>query len=114
MLRRLLEQQGWTVTEAENGRIALQSVIETRPALILLDLMMPEMDGFEFLDELRKREGCGSIPTVVITAKDLTAQDRKRLNGGVDKVVQKGAYDRQELLAQVRDLVASYATRGSA
>ena len=114
MLRRLLEQQGWTVTEAENGRIALQSVIETRPALILLDLMMPEMDGFEFLDELRRTEGCGSIPTVVITAKDLTEQDRKRLNGGVDKVVQKGAYDRQELLAQVRDLVASYATRGTA
>ena len=114
MLQRLLEKEGWTVIEAENGRIALERISETRPELILLDLMMPEMDGFEFLDELRRREGHGSIPTVVITAKDLTEQDRKRLNGGVDRVVQKGAYGREELLAQVRDLVASYATGGTA
>jgi PAS domain S-box-containing protein len=109
MLRRLLEKEGWDVTEAENGRIALERIEKAEPSLILLDLMMPEMDGFEFLDELRRNSGRSGIPTVVITAKDLTEQDRNRLNGGVDKIVQKGAHDRDDLLAQVRGLVASYA-----
>jgi PAS domain S-box-containing protein len=109
MLRRVLEKEDWHVIEAENGRIALERIDEAEPSLILLDLMMPEMDGFEFLDELRRSSGRHGIPTVVITAKDLTEQDRIRLNGGVDKIVQKGAYNRDDLLAQVRDLVASYA-----
>ena len=109
MLRRMLEKEGWDVSEAENGRIALERIEEAEPSLILLDLIMPEMDGFEFLDELRRNPGRSGIPTVVITAKDLTEQDRNRLNGGVDKVVQKGAFNRDDLLAQVRDLVASYA-----
>jgi len=111
LLRRLLEGEGWNVAEAENGRIALGKLAQSRPTLILLDLMMPEMDGFEFLDELR-RGGAGShVPTVVITAKDLTEDERRRLNGGVDRVVQKGAYGRDELLSQIRQLVAAYASR---
>ncbi len=108
MLRRLLEKEGWAVAEAENGRVALERIDEVQPSLILLDLVMPEMDGFEFLDELRKDSGRQGIPTVVITAKDLTELERNRLNGGVEKVVQKSAYAREDLLAQVRDLVASY------
>jgi PAS domain S-box-containing protein len=114
LLRRLLEKEGWKVTEAENGRVALDCLNGEQPELILLDLMMPEMDGFEFIDELRRRENQTPIPTVVITAKDLTKEDRERLNGGVDRVVQKGAYSRDELLAQVRDLVASYSAGGAA
>ncbi len=108
LLRRLLKKEGWAVSEAENGRVALERIEEIRPSLILLDLVMPEMDGFEFLDELRKKSGRPGIPTVVITAKDLTEQDRNRLNGSVDRIVQKGAYSREDLLAQVRDLVTSY------
>ncbi|MBI3977725.1 MAG: response regulator, partial [Chloroflexi bacterium] len=106
MLRRLLEREGWTVAEAANGRIGLDRVAEQRPELILLDLMMPEMDGFEFVAELRREPDRRSIPVVVVTAKDLTAEDRLRLNGYVEKIVEKGAYGREELLGEVRDLVA--------
>ena len=114
MLRRSLEKEGWQVTEADNGRVALERMDEAEPELILLDLMMPEMDGFEFLDELRQRKEQRAIPVVVITAKDLTEEDRRRLNGGVARVVEKGAYSREALLGQVRDLVATHAPAGPA
>jgi CheY-like chemotaxis protein len=111
MLRRMLEREGWVVTEAKNGRFALECVAEQRPALILLDLMMPEMDGFQFTEALRKLEAWRSIPIVVVTAKDLTAEDRVRLNGCVEQILQKGAYGREALLAEVRELVSSCVTR---
>jgi CheY-like chemotaxis protein len=106
-LRRALEPGGWAVGEAENGKIGLARVEESRPGLILLDLMMPEMDGFEFITELRRHEEWRGIPVVVITAKDLTAEDHRRLNGYVAAIVQKSASSREELLAEVRDLLAA-------
>ena len=75
-MRRALEQDGWQVAEAENGRVALERLAEARPDVILLDLMMPEMDGFEFLDEMRSRAEWRDIPVLVVTAKDLTAEER--------------------------------------
>jgi len=110
LLRHMLEKEAWTVSEAENGRVALERIVERRPAVILLDLMMPEMDGFEFIAELRKheREAWQSIPIVVITAKDLTEEDRLRLNSHVEKILQKGVYSRDELLREVHDLVTAY------
>src|SRR5207247_10026385 len=107
MLVRLMAKESWPVAEAENGRVALKQVEEKQPSLILLDLMMPEMDGFEFVAELRKREDWHSIPIIVITAKDLTVEDHLRLNGYVTKILKKSAYSRQTLLAEVRDLVAA-------
>jgi CheY-like chemotaxis protein len=94
-----LEPIGWRVTEAEDGRVAVNSLIAARPDVIILDLMMPKMDGFEFLDELRSRSDWQDIPVVVITAKDLTDQDRDRLNGGVERIIQKS--DRDEMLRQL-------------
>jgi CheY-like chemotaxis protein len=79
--------------------------------LILLDLMMPEMDGFEFVAELRQHEEWHTIPIVIVTAKDLTPEDRLRLNGSVERILQKGAYCREELLQEVRDLVRSVSVR---
>ncbi len=108
LMRRTLEKEGWNIAEAENGRIGLQRVAEHIPTLILLDLMMPEMDGFEFLSELRKREAWRGIPVIVVTAKDLTDEDRLRLNGYVEKILQKGAYSREALLSEVHDLVTGY------
>jgi signal transduction histidine kinase/DNA-binding response OmpR family regulator len=114
MLRRRLEKEDWTVIEAENGRVALERMTERRPELILLDLMMPEMDGFQFLDEIRKHKDWHAIPVIVVTAKELSAQDRQRLNGSVEKILQKGAYSREELIREVRDLVkASITTKRS-
>jgi len=98
MLQRLLTRENWAVTEATNGRVALERMAESQPELILLDLMMPEMDGFAFLEALRQQDAWRSIPVVVVTAKDLTPEDRQRLNGYVEQILQKGAYSREELL----------------
>ncbi len=105
MLRKRLEKQGWPVIEAENGRVALERLAEGAPDVILLDLMMPEMDGFQFLDQLRTEERWRSIPIIVITAKDLTAEDRQRLNGYVEGILQKGAYNTDGLLREICGLV---------
>jgi CheY-like chemotaxis protein len=110
LLRRTLEAKGYVVAEAANGREALGRLRETPPGVILLDLMMPEMDGFEFLEELRRDEAGRRIPVIVITAKDLSADDRQRLNGRVARVLQKGSYTREALLAEVRDLVTTSLT----
>jgi CheY-like chemotaxis protein len=109
MLRRVLEREAWEVEEAENGRVALERMAVAEPALILLDLMMPEMDGFEFLEALRERRAGPAIPIVVLTAKDLTEEERRRLNGGVERIVQKAHYTRDALLAEVRQLVSARA-----
>jgi signal transduction histidine kinase/CheY-like chemotaxis protein len=98
-VRQALEPIGWTVAEAENGLVAVASLKSERPDVIILDLMMPTMDGFEFLDELRRRPEWQDIPVVVITAKDLTEEDRDRLNGGVERIIQKS--DRDEMLSQL-------------
>ncbi|MFQ6024346.1 MAG: GAF domain-containing protein, partial [Acidiferrobacterales bacterium] len=107
MLCTRLEKHGWPMTEAENGRAALERMAEQVPDVILLDLMMPEMDGFQFLDQLRMNEDWRSIPIIVVTAKDLTEEDRQRLNGYVEGVLKKGAYSPEALLREVRDRVTA-------
>jgi GAF domain-containing protein/CheY-like chemotaxis protein len=111
LLRRMLEPEGFTVVEAENGRVALERLADVRPSVILLDLMMPEMDGFEFVAEFRRHEAWRAIPIVVVTAKDLSHDDRERLNGHVQKILQKGTYGRDQLLAEVRELVSASVAR---
>jgi hypothetical protein len=107
MLRRSLEKEGWRVSEAANGRIGLERVRAEQPALVLLDLLMPEMDGFEFLDGLRAGSGAGAPDVVVITAKELTEDDRRRLSGGVSRVLQKGSRSQEELVAALRSRIAA-------
>jgi PAS domain S-box-containing protein len=108
-LRRALEKEGWVVSEAGNGRQGLDRIETDRPALILLDLMMPEMDGFEFLEVLHARAPATAPPVVVITAKELTARDRERLNGGVSQVLRKGSAGAREVIAEVKHLLATRA-----
>jgi len=105
IVRRTLEGVGCTVVEAENGRVGLERVDEEVPSLILLDLMMPELDGFGFLEALRARPGGTDIPVVVITSKDLTDDDRARLNGGVERILEKGASLREEIVLGLRHAV---------
>ena len=102
-LRQVLTRQGWTVSEAGNGQEALDLVLHAPPQLILLDLTMPVMDGFAFLHELRARPGCGDIPVVVLTARDLDAAERHRLPG-VSRVLSKGGTDLRQLAGELRSL----------
>jgi signal transduction histidine kinase/CheY-like chemotaxis protein len=109
VLGRALASEGRTVREAENGKIALRRMEEEIPCLILLDLLMPEMDGFELLAALRERTEWQQIPVVVITAKDLTPEDHARLNGAVRQVVPKGDGNPEQLLNYVRSLAPAEA-----
>ena len=111
-LRTVLERNGWTVSEAGNGREALDIVAHAPPQLILLDLTMPVMDGFAFLHELRQRPGCGDIPVVVLTARDLDADERRRLDGA-DRVLSKGGTNLRQLAGELRALTPSHAEAAS-
>jgi CheY-like chemotaxis protein len=102
LMRRALSAQGWNVCEAKDGREALTVVRRTRPDLIFLDLMMPEMDGFQFVEELRANPDWRSIPVVVVTAKELTQEDRDRLSGNVRSILQKGALSNEALAREIR------------
>ena len=101
ILRRALAKSQWQVIEAENGCVALEKLDGLVPAVILLDLMMPEMDGFEFMQQLRRRPAFRLVPVVVITAKDITEEDRRRLNGQVARILQKSGLHMEELVAEV-------------
>jgi GAF domain-containing protein/CheY-like chemotaxis protein len=105
LLRRMLEREGYAVIEADNGRVALEQARARAPGAILLDLMMPEMDGFDFLEQWRRDDARREVPVIVITARDLTPEDHRRLNGSVERILQKGSYARDDLLAEVRRLV---------
>jgi signal transduction histidine kinase/DNA-binding response OmpR family regulator len=107
VIKRALERDGWAVSEADNGRRGLQSVARHVPDLIVLDLMMPEMDGFEFVAELRKSESGRKIPVVVVTAKEITDADQRRLNGHVRSVLHKGSFSREELSLELRRALES-------
>ena len=102
-----LERAGWSIAEAENGRIALQRVAARRPDVIVLDLLMPELNGFEFLAALRREPAWRGVPVVVLTSMDLTVEDRRILNGSVERILQKGAWERDQLLAEVGRVLAS-------
>lgn len=104
MVQRTLTRESFSVRAAGNGRIALDQVALQRPALVLLDLMMPEMDGFEFLRLLRANPDWRAIPVIVLTAKELTTTDRDALMGKVAKILQKGTFDKDDLLKEIRAL----------
>ena len=106
MLRRTLQKAGWTVAEAATGSEAIAALERAKPALVLLDLMMPGMDGFEVLERLHGDETWRDVPVIIVTAKDLTREDIDRLNGRVIKVLQKGTYQRRDLVRDVRAVIA--------
>lgn len=105
MMAKLLRKEGFSVDQARNGKEALEGLRLRVPELIILDLMMPEMDGFQFVEEIRKHQTLNSIPIVVVSAKTITAEERLKLNGYVKEIVQKGSYDHKRLLAEIRRLI---------
>jgi adenylate cyclase len=104
-IRSWLEPQRWLIAEAENGRAALDRLAEAKPDLILLDLMMPDMDGFQLLTEMQKHAALREIPVIVITAIDLSAEDHARLNSGIEMVLRKGSFSPDILVERVRQAV---------
>ena len=96
-----LIKEGWSVMNAEGGHAALERMAEQKPNVILLDLMMPEMDGFEFIAEVQQHEEWRDIPVVVVTAKVLNAEDHRRLNGYVISIIEKRQYQMDELLQAI-------------
>jgi PAS domain S-box-containing protein len=106
LVRQMLEDEGWSVVEAGDGRAALERLEEARPDLVVLDLTLPVMDGFEFTAELRDRPEWRDLPILVTTARDLSADDHARLNGRVQAILQKGSFTRADLLDEVRRRVA--------
>ena len=105
MLRRMLVKEGWTVREAANGAEGLEQLARAVPAVMLLDLMMPELDGFEVLRAVRQTAAWRDIPVVIVTSKDLSRDELEWLRGHAIDVFQKGAYSRAELIAAVRAMV---------
>jgi len=105
MMVRILEGADWQVSEAGNGREALDRLELERPQMVLLDLMMPVMDGFDFLLEMRSNASWSDIPVIVLTAKDLTDGERQMLTGRVEQIVEKGAWGHDDLLRLLRRAV---------
>ena len=105
IIRRQLEKENWQVMEAENGKQALEAIANEVPYLVISDLMMPEMDGFELVHQLSQHEQWCSIPVIILTAKELTSAEQGKLQGQVEKIFQKGAYERQVLLEEVNNLL---------
>ena len=111
-MRMALQQDGWEVSEAENGRNALAELGQAQPSAIILDLLMPQMDGFEFLEEVRRKPEWRDIPIVVVTAMDLTIEERNRLNGRVARIIAKTGLD--DMLTQVLSTLTKCIERGPA
>jgi len=106
----LLESQGWRVLPAENGQVALEQLTHKKPAVIILDLALPVMDGFEFLAHLLDNNKWHSTPVVVLTSTELSAGEQARLNKHVETIFQKDTYDQDELILRIRQLIANAST----
>jgi CheY-like chemotaxis protein len=105
LLRATLQADGWAVAEATDGQRAIHAISAAPPALIVLDLMLPRLDGFDLIAQLRANAAWRDIPVVVVTARDLSPDDQDRLTGRVAHILQKGRYGREDLLREVHELI---------
>ncbi len=107
ILTRQLSKEGWQVTAVDNGRKALDSLVAHLPRLVVADLMMPEMDGFELIHELRQNQAWRELPVVVLTAKELTSLERQKLQGHVERIFQKGSCSSDDLLTELQNFLTT-------
>ena len=105
VMRKYLEKEGAKVVEAENGRQGIDAMLETPPSLVLLDLMMPEMDGFGFVEEYRKHKEWHDIPIIVVTAKELSSEETRKLEGWVDALYSKLESSVDDVLKDIVELL---------
>jgi CheY-like chemotaxis protein len=107
LVRVTLEPLGWVVRTCREGGEALELVRAEKPSVLLVDLLMPQTDGFMVIDAVASDPETASVPIVVLTAKALTAQDRRRLRGRVEFVASKGSLDLDELSSRLAALASS-------
>jgi threonine synthase len=106
LIRRILQSQGnFTILEASNGREGLELIQRELPDLVILDLMMPEMDGFTVIEALRSKQETATIPVIVATAKELTPDEKNRLGGHIQALMQKGDFLNDEFLEEVKSFI---------
>lgn len=106
LIRRILQSQGnFTILEAANGREGLELIQRELPDLVILDLMMPEMDGFTVIEALRSNQETATIPVIVATAKELTPDEKNRLGGHIQALMQKGDFLNDEFLEEVKSFI---------
>jgi len=110
-IRAILAGQGWSVREAADGRMALQALEQDSPDVVLLDLLMPEVDGFQVVAAMQENARWRNIPVIVVTALALSPDDRQRLNRGVEHIVYKNASTPHELLARIGTLLTEAQAR---
>ena len=113
LARQLLEEDGWTVRGAANGQQGLDEIARSRPDVVLLDLMMPVMDGFETLRRLRQDPETANLPVIVVTAKDLSSQELDDLRRNTARVIEKDGMDRDRILAELRESLKMVDTAAS-
>jgi CheY-like chemotaxis protein len=111
LARQLLEEDGWTVRSAGNGKEALEELARRRPDVLLLDLMMPVMDGFETLHQIRENPDTKDLPVIIVTAKDLSPQEREELALNTSRIIQKDGLDRDRILRELRESLRSMVKR---
>ncbi len=104
-LRRILNMEGWSVLEAPNGTVALEMINKKKPDLILLDFVLPEINGCDLITKIRSLEGMLEVPTLILSGKDLTESEKRNLQNKVAGTLKKGAYTKSELLAMIGRLL---------
>jgi diguanylate cyclase (GGDEF)-like protein len=111
LLKEILETEGYDVISAATGKDGVTKALQYRPDLIILDLLIPDMDGFELSQALKSNTATADIPIIVLTAKDITVEERLRLVGNTESIMQKSCFSKEDLLAHIRDLEATYPVR---
>ena len=110
LTRQLLEDDGWTVRSAANGQEALDALADELPDVMLLDLMMPVMDGFETLRRLRGNPDTANLPVIIVTAKDLAADEVEELRANAGRVIEKDGLDKERILRELREAMRTVRT----
>jgi CheY-like chemotaxis protein len=102
LVQAVLEPSGYRILTASGGEEGIALALQERPALIIVDLMMPEVDGFEVVERLRSEPATAAIPIVILTSRSMSAADKQRLNGQISYLARKGDFDRAAFLELVR------------
>jgi CheY-like chemotaxis protein len=110
LLKAMLKPFNMEVLVADGGKAGIDQALKRKPDLIILDLMMPEVDGFEVVSALRSNDATAQIPILIYTAKNITSEDRERLQGNIQSIIQKGDFGKERFLEMINSLQTTQAS----